>query len=383
MSRIDTRQAKVQGNGDWLTRERTLILVLAAVTVIFLYLCYSMAAPFAAPLAWALALAVIAYPLHEWLTKRLGGRPSISAALTVLVVAILLIGPAVFVASEIGREVTTAVDKVENGEAQGQWTKAIEKNPRLAKILESVGLGKNLDEELKQGAELIAKKMGGVVTGTMAAATGVLITLFLLFYFFRDGKKLAGSVRGLVPLADREAGEVFRRVRDTIYAVVYGTLVVALIQGTLGGLMFWVLGLPGPLLWGAIMAILAVLPVFGAAIVWVPAAVFLALQGEMAKALILTAWGSIVVAMIDNLLYPILVKDRLRLHTVPVFVSIVGGLVVFGAAGVVLGPVVLAITVALIEIWRRRTAHGRAAEHAVESASARSESNYHKRTQSL
>jgi predicted PurR-regulated permease PerM len=369
------RYAKQDGNGDWLTRERTLILVLAAVTVIFLYLCYSMAAPFAAPLTWALALAVIAYPLHEWLTRRLRGRHSMAAALTVLVVAAVLIGPAVFVANEIGREVTAALDRIENGEAQKQWTQAIQNSPRVATVLESVGLGGNLHEELKQGAELIAKKMGGVVSGTLAAATGILITLFLLFYFFRDGKKLTGSVRGLVPLAEREAGEVFHRVRDTIYGVVYGTLVVALIQGALGGMMFWVLGLPGPLLWGAVMAILAVLPVFGAAIVWVPAAALLALQGDPAKALILTAWGGIVVALIDNLLYPILVKDRLCLHTVPVFVSIVGGLVVFGAAGVVLGPVVLAITVALIEIWRRRTEHGRAAEHAVKSGPARSESN--------
>ena len=367
MSKIDTQQAKVQGNGDWLTRERTLILVLAAVTVIFLYLCYAMAAPFAAPLTWALALAVVVYPLHEWLTTRLGGRPSLSAALAVLVVATLLIAPTVFVANEIGRQVTAVLDQVENGEAQEQWAQAIKKNPRVATVLESVGVGRNLTEELKQAAELMSKKMGGVVAGTLAAATGMLITLFLLFYFFRDGKKLTGSVRGLVPLADREAGEVFHRVRDTIYAVVYGTLVVALVQGALGGLMFWVLGLPGPLLWGAIMAVLAVLPVFGAAIVWVPAAVYLALEGDLTKALILTAWGSIVVAMIDNLLYPILVKDRLRLHTVPVFVSIVGGLVVFGAAGVVLGPVVLAITVALIEIWRRRTAHGRAAEHVAEA----------------
>jgi predicted PurR-regulated permease PerM len=369
-------QARTQGNGDWLTRERTLILVLAAGTVIFLYLCYSMAAPFAAPLTWALALAVIAYPLHEWLTKRLRGQQSISAALTVLLVATLLIGPAVFVANEIGRQVTTVLDQVENGEAQEQWAKAIKQNPRVATVLESVGVGRNLNEELKQAAELMSKKMGGVVAGTVAAATGILITLFLLFYFFRDGKKLTGSVRGLVPLGDREAGEVFHRVRDTIYAVVYGTLVVALIQGALGGLMFWVLGLPGPLLWGAIMAILAVLPVFGAAIVWVPGAVFLALEGDVTEALILTGWGSIVVAMIDNLLYPILVKDRLRLHTVPVFVSIVGGLVVFGAAGVVLGPVVLAITVALIEIWRRRTAHGRAAEHVAESGTDRGESSY-------
>jgi predicted PurR-regulated permease PerM len=126
----------------------------------------------------------------------------------------------------------------------------------------------------------------------------------------------------------------------------------------LGGLMFWVLGIPGALLWGAVMALLAIVPVLGAFVVWVPAALFLVLQGNWGKALILTAWGAGVVSLIDNLLYPLLVGKRLRLHTLPVFIAIVGGILLFGSAGVILGPVTLAVTVALVDIWRRRTASG-------------------------
>ena len=147
-------------------------------------------------------------------------------------------------------------------------------------------------------------------------------------------------------------------IRDTISAVVFGTLAVAVVQGTLGGLMFWWLGLPAPILWGAIMAVLAILPLFGAALIWVPAALYLAINGEWDKALLLTAWGTIVVGLIDNLLYPLLVKNKLRIHTVPVFIAVLGGLFAFGATGVVLGPLILAVALALVDIWRRRMALG-------------------------
>jgi len=149
---------------------------------------------------------------------------------------------------------------------------------------------------------------------------------------------------------------LFCRVRDTIYATMYGTLTVASIQGLLGGLMFWWLGLSAPLLWGVVMALLAVVPVLGAFVVWIPAALFLALEGSWGKALMLTLWGTIVVGGIDNLLLPILVGNRLKLHTVIAFISMVGGLIVFGASGLILGPVVLTITMVLLEIWRIRTA---------------------------
>jgi predicted PurR-regulated permease PerM len=120
--------------------------------------------------------------------------------------------------------------------------------------------------------------------------------------------------------------------------------------------MFWWLGLPAPLLWGLIMGALAIVPVLGAFVIWIPAALFLALEGQWGRAVILAVWGTIVVGGIDNLLYPILVGNRLKLHTIPTFIAIVGGLIVFGASGVILGPVTLTATVLLLERWRARSA---------------------------
>ena len=148
---------------------------------------------------------------------------------------------------------------------------------------------------------------------------------------------------------------LFSRVGDTVHATMYGTLAVAVIQGTLGGLMFWWLDLPAPLLWGLVMGVLAIVPVLGAFVVWIPAAVFLALDGSWGKALILALWGGVLVGGIDNVIYPILVGNRLRLHTIPAFMAIVGGLIVFGPSGVILGPMTLTVTVLLLEIWRNRT----------------------------
>ena len=149
---------------------------------------------------------------------------------------------------------------------------------------------------------------------------------------------------------------LFDDVIDTVHATLYGTLAVAVVQGTLGGLMFWWLGLPAPVLWGIVMGLLAVVPVLGAFIIWIPAAIFLVLEGSGGKALLLTLWGGIVVGGIDNLLYPMLVGRRLKLHTVLAFISIIGGLLVFGPSGLILGPVVFTVTRLLLEIWNSRNA---------------------------
>lgn len=130
-------------------------------------------------------------------------------------------------------------------------------------------------------------------------------------------------------------------------------------QGTLAGLMFWWLGLPASLLWGIVMGLLAVVPVLGAFVVWIPAAAFLALDGSWEKALLLTLWGGVVVAGIDNLLYPILIGNRLKMHTVLAFISLVSGLIVFGHSGLILGPVIVTVTLLLLEIWCRRNADPR------------------------
>ncbi len=186
--------------------------------------------------------------------------------------------------------------------------------------------------------------------------TQLILTFLTLYYFFRDRMGLLEFFRRFIPLSTTETDEMFGRIAQTVNSSIYRNLLVKLIQGFLGGLMFWILGLPAPILFGAAMALFAVLPVMGTAFIWAPAAIFLALSGSWIKALVLAIWGGLVVGLIDNFLYPILVAGELRFHPLAVFFAVFGGLLAFGIAGVVLGPVILAITVALLEIWQVRRA---------------------------
>ncbi|MGH7962771.1 MAG: AI-2E family transporter [Candidatus Binatia bacterium] len=359
-----TPESQREAQTGWLSRERTLALVLIIVTALAFYLCYRLAYPLLPALGWALALAVVTYPLYEWIAFRVR-HVNLAAGLTVVLVALTIVGPAVFVTQRLVREVATGVERLQTEAATGRWRVLIERNPRLAPVLRWAETQTDLRGGAKQAATAVTSRLPSFVTGSVWAAAGLLITLFFLFYFFRDRRAALQALRSLVPLSEAETTKVFARVADTIHATIYGTLVVALVQGTLGGLMFWALGLPSPLIWGAVMAVLAVVPVLGTFVVWVPAALFLALEGNWGKALILTTWGGVAIALVDNLLYPTLVGQRLRLHTLPVFVALIGGLALFGAVGLVLGPVILAVTVALVDVWRRRTAGGHTAEEGV------------------
>jgi predicted PurR-regulated permease PerM len=352
----EDRMPPSPSNADgWLTRSRVQVIALAALTAVVLYLCYLIALPFLPALTWALVLAVIANPLHERIREKVHGK-SVVAALAVLAVTVVLAVPTVFVAHEVAQQASERVAKLRGDPAEKLWQQTKERYPRVAPLMRWAEREANVREQMSRFSEFVLESARRFVSSSVYAVVGGLITLYLLFYFFRDKEKTLGALRRLVPLSAPESELVFRRVHDTIHAIVYGTLVVALVQGTLGGLMFWWLGLPAPLMWGAVMAFLAILPMLGAAIVWMPAALMLAFDGQWDKALLLVIWGSVVVGLVDNLLYPLLVKNRLRLHTVPVFMSVVGGLLVFGAAGVVLGPVVLAVALGLLEVWRQRLA---------------------------
>ncbi len=329
-----------------------MVMVLAAITVFFFYLSYRLVLPFLPALTWAVAIAVVAYPLHEWMQRRLK-RKSLGAAIAVLVVTVVILGPAVFVVHQVSNDAAENIAKAKEMLAGDKWRELMESNAVLAPVAEWLNR-ENVGEQVERASSDILGGAKKVISSSIYVVTGLLITLFLLFYFFRDREIILGSLRRSFPLSPRENEKVFSNVRDAIYAIVYGTLMLALLQGTLGGIMFWILGLPSPLLWGTVMAILAVLPVLGAAIVWIPAALFLLVQGSPEKAIILVAWGCLAIGLIDNLLYPLVVKNRLRIHTVPVFIAVIGGLVTFGAAGIVLGPVILAVTVVLADVWRQR-----------------------------
>jgi predicted PurR-regulated permease PerM len=354
-----------------LSRERAQLIALVGATALAAYLSYRLIQPFLGALAWALALAIVAEPLRRVLCRWVAHRTAV-AVLALAVVVVLVAVPVVLVTQQVGREAARALDFVQEQLAGGRWRGAIGSQPWLAAALAWLESHIPLDAVGQRAAEKAETMAPAVVGATLSLAIQVLVAALALFYFFRDRGFILDGVRALLPLSDVEVSEVFRRVEDTIHATVFGTLTVSAVQGSLGGLMFWALGLPGPVLWAAVMTVCALIPTLGAFVVWLPAAGYLALTGAWGKAAILVAWGMLAVGLVDNLLYPTLVGHRLRLHTLPVFFSIVGGLYLFGAAGLVLGPVTLAVTIALLDIWRRRTVHGRPAERPLDERDAAS-----------
>lgn len=344
-----------------LTRDSLTTAVLLAFTALSILVCIVVVAPFIPAITWALAVAIVAYPLHSWIRSRIQ-RPDLAAAICVALLTLGLLIPIVFVAQEIGGQITGGIQYAQEMTKSGELQSQLERNPNAAVVLGWIRKHVDVDKELRQFGEGMQQRITGWVKGTVWTLIQLLLTIFLLFYLFRDRDKALHTLRSMLPLSDQEADEVLERVRTMIQATMYGTVGIAFIQGLLGGLMFWILGLPGPLLWGAAMTVLAVIPTLGTFVVWTPAVAVLAAQGSYVKAGILTAWGLVVVSSIDNLLYPMLVGKETRLHTVPVFLALIGGLLVFGAPGLVLGPLALALTLALLDVLRRRTRGNRSAQ---------------------
>jgi predicted PurR-regulated permease PerM len=317
-----------------------------------LYLCWLLVRPFLAAIAWAVALAVVALPLHRRFQRLV--PPNLAAFSSMFVIVVVLLAPGVFLLQELFDEARRGLASVGESLNSTRLYEAVERYPFLARVLHWAQETFDLDQELKRSAGLAAARASAVLGGSIRLLTNIVIMLVALFYFLRDGRRLLRLLRRLVPLSRVETDELFRRVSETIQATLYGNVIVKLIQGFLGGLMFWILGLPAPVVCGAAMALAAMIPIVGTSLIWGPAAIALLIQGSWVKAVVLAIWGGLVVSLMDNLLYPILVASDLRLHTLGVLFSIFGGLMAFGIAGVVLGPIILASTVALVEIWRLR-----------------------------
>ena len=390
---------------EWLTRERSLAIVLLVATAIALSLCYVVISPFLPALAWGLALAIIAHPLEKRLRHVVNNR-NVTAAMTVAGVAFSIVGPVLFVTHSLVGEAGRALQTAQHGIESGEWQERLKAVPVMKSVLpwmeaqlKFAGTGTTPDESggdeaktddsatsdtkpekepdggqssanqqgaaVAKAAAAVGPRLGTIVSSAVWMGMQLFITLMSLFFFLRDRHAALSHLRRLLPLADQEADEVFGRIDDTIHATIFGSVVVAIVQGCMGGLIFWWLGLPSPLLWGAVMGLLAVVPVLGTFVIWAPTAVGLACHGDWSHALILAAWGGLAIGLVDNLLYPYLVGQRLRFHTLLVFFSIVGGLAAFGASGVILGPVLLAVTDALLDVWRRRTAAGGTVEGGV------------------
>jgi predicted PurR-regulated permease PerM len=329
------------------------LLVLLAFAI---YLCWQILLPFLNVLLWAVVLAVVFAPVHTRIERRVG-RPGLAAALSTLLVVVTILGPVTFITLAVVNEARSLAAAL--GAHQGPWIDL--NSPVLGPMFRWMSGYVDLDQ--LQSPEFVRDKLQalsgslavgtlGLVGGLLAVLVQILLVVFTLFYLFRDGGAISRAAFDIVPLEEGQIAGVVSRTRDVIGASVYGVVMIAAIQGALGFFIFWALGLPSALLWGVVMFFLSMIPMAGAFLVWAPAALYLAVTGAWTQALILTIWGVLVVGSIDNVLSPRLIGRRACMHELLIFFAVLGGIQIFGVLGVVLGPVVIAVTLALIDIMR-------------------------------
>ncbi|MBK9755969.1 MAG: AI-2E family transporter [Nannocystis sp.] len=328
-------------------------LILLAAVMATVYLCWLMLKPFVNVLMWAAVLTLTFTSLNQKIVARTG-RPSLSAALSTLIVMLVIGAPMALVTWAIAREIMPAVRMLQSAIKQALDPNTDYTGPFMRWLGEHVDLV-HLRTKISEQLDVIGSQLAGSVVGIVGDLVGIfiqsLLVVFVMFYLFRDWKLVRDALAGALPLRHRQTYEVLIRIREVAGASVNGVLVIAAIQGTLGGIAFAALGLPSATLWGVVMIFLSLIPIAGAFVVWIPAVLYLAVTGAWIKATILLVAG-LFISLIDNVLRPRLVGKRAKLHELFIFFAVLGGLRVFGLIGLVLGPVVLAVALSLFEAFR-------------------------------
>jgi predicted PurR-regulated permease PerM len=331
-------------------------IALLAGTAIVLYLCWLMISPLVEVLLWAGVLVVVFYPVHQQLLRRVKS-PTLAALLSCVLVAVTILGPLTLVTLAIAREAVGAADNLEAGINQ-----LLAPGSRLHQVLDRwVNIDELTGGEWKTTLVQSVQEKGGTIAGQtfhiLGRVLGAVIKIFFvvitMYYFFRDAERIRGAMLDVLPLEREQTERIFDHTREVITASVNGVIVIAAVQATLGGIMFAILQVPSPLMWAAVMFVTSMIPLGGSALTWGPVALFLLLKGHWIQALVMALWGGLVIGTLDNVLRPKLVGNRTRLHELLVLFSVIGGLAVFGPLGLVVGPVVVAIALALLDVFRQ------------------------------
>ena len=323
-------------------------IFLAAVTVAFLWLTLD----FIEPVFWAAVLAIIFNPLQRQLEDLLKGRKTHAALITSIIIVLVVFLPLVLIGVAVSQEALNVYNRIQSGSVnlQDLLTRI---DPILRDVAARIGIdpdtiGPRLSESIGAAAKLIATRAVVIGQNLLSVVAHTALMLYVLFFFLRDGDKLLATLNYAMPMGDGRQQTLFRRFASVTRATLKGSLLVGLVQGALGGLLFWILGLRAPVFWGVIMSMLSLVPIVGPSIVWGPVAIYLMFTGSVTKGIILVVGGVLVVGTADNVLRPLLVGRETRMPDYMVLLSTLGGLSVFGPAGFVAGPVLAAL---FLSVW--------------------------------
>jgi predicted PurR-regulated permease PerM len=327
---------------------KSLLFLVLVATVLFVLILW----PFFGAVCWSVFIAIVFWPMHQRFLRGSHGRRNMAAAASLTVVLLIVILPLAMLASSIAQEASLLVERMRTGNFQlaTYFDQAIASLPAwLRNTLHRFGIAdlslvqQKIMAALGNSGHALTTRVVGIGQVTMDFIIAFFVMLYMLFFLFRDGDRLSQSIARCIPLHPQHTRRLLTQFATVVRATVKGNIAVALVQGALGAIAFWFLGLTGAVLWGAVMALLSLLPAVGAAMVWGPVALYYFFTGALVKGVGLVVWGTIVIGLVDNFLRPVLVGKDTRMPDYLVLVATLGGIVVFGLNGFVIGPVIAAV----------------------------------------
>jgi predicted PurR-regulated permease PerM len=339
---------------------RFYFLTTTALLLILGYLSYQILKPFLSPIVWAIVFSIVFYPLYAFILKFVKWK-SIASLITLVIILLIILGPFSYLSYLLAKELKGISDYMEGGKLE--TLQNVLQHPSIKKVVDKLLSLFNLSEgELNKAIIDTVSRLGKEMLGRITSGLGDIATIslnfifmaFTTFFLLKDGPEFLKKVRHYMPLpfSKEQKDKLATQIRDIIISTIYGGVAVSITQGIIGGVAFSILGIPSPVVWGLAISIASFVPLLGAFSVWGPATVYLFIKGEVLKGIALAIIGTFGISLIDNILKPIIIGGRTKMPVLVIFFSVLGGLKLFGLIGLIMGPLVLALFVSVIEIFR-------------------------------
>lgn len=348
---------------SFLTRSHIFAVVFFAIFIFLLYQMAQLLAPFSSALLWAAILALALSPVYTRLLRLVNGREGLAAGIVTFTTLLMVIGPTIFLLAILTSQAVNLYqwtsEFIQAGKLAEAWSRFA--TPMLDRLLNlpflaEIDVKGILVKGLSQFSSGLASQIGSVLKNTLLLVVNLLIMLIFLFFILRDGESYYSAIMDVLPFTPHQQQSIARKFRDTFSAVINGVFLVALLQGVMTGLGFALFGLPFSVFWGFLAAVLALLPIGGAMLVWLPGALYLYLTGSKLQGVFLAIWGALLVSLPDNFLKPLLIGRKAKIPTFLLFIGILGGLQVYGFLGILFGPLIVALLTAFVQIYREEYA---------------------------
>jgi predicted PurR-regulated permease PerM len=352
ISLVAKREKREPVASEQSTQKRLGTVLFYGIVAILAYFAFLVFQPFLPALCWAIIIVVVSYPIYLWLARRF--RPTVAALICTAGVTLLLIVPALLVMAAFVRQGVQAVQHIQVQIANGHydWVNRVwlELQSRFADN-DATSLGTVLSRYADNAAAYVAARLGTLLKNTALFLFHLSVTLLAMFYLYRDGPSFMARVRELLPFESLHSDRMIREANDLIFASVVSSLVAAAAHGILGGLAFGLAGITAPVFWGVMMGFFSLVPVVGSALIWAPAAISLIAEGHITAGILVALFCSVVVGLVDNVLRPWVISGRAEMGGLVVFISVLGGISVFGLLGVVVGPIIVATGASLLDLY--------------------------------